>query len=72
MLNFGWLRRNNQSFTTSSRREWQDYLEWKEKQVCTGCGKKVSERPRDENGRCTDTWMTETECMDCYKSRRVK
>jgi len=67
-LDFDWLRRNNKSFT-GNHADFKDYLEWRDRQVCIGCGKKVSERPRDENGYCLDMWLTETECMDCYKLR---
>jgi len=40
--------------------------------VCLGgCGKKAKDRPRDANGVCTEAWITEECCMDCWKAARV-
>jgi len=43
--------------------EWQAYKDWCQRDAaCFGCGKRFSDRPRDETGRCVEMWLTETDC----------
>ena len=64
MIDFDTLRKQNGSFVGTGA-DFEDYKLWASQQVCSGCGAKASERPRDENGRCLDWWVTETECGHC-------
>lgn len=53
------------------RGSWQSYSEWRDSRVCLGgCGKRVSDRKRDENGICLEPWITEECCMECWKAGR--
>jgi len=67
-------RAQRQYFETlkaESDRTWQQYREWCDSRVCLGgCGKKASERPRDANGVCTEMWVTEECCMECWRAGR--
>lgn len=49
--------------------EFDKYKQWREKQVCVDCGAKASDRKRDKDGVILDedTWVTEIQCLKCWK-----
>lgn len=51
---------------TIAEARWKIYTDWRDAQVCEGCGKRFADRPRDAEGRCTDVWITEYRCAACF------
>jgi hypothetical protein len=43
---------------------WKAYEEWRDSQVCVGCGKAAKDRVNGE-----PHWVTEYECMECFITR---
>lgn len=49
---------------------WDEYRRWADNAVCVGgCGKKASDRKRDEHDVvvAADHWIHEDLCMDCWR-----
>ena len=68
-MNFYALIKSGGTFTADEK-TFSDYLDWLKTSACDGCGMKYADRPRDENGKCTDTWVTEIECLSCFNRRK--
>lgn len=48
---------------------WKNYQEWCDSRICIGgCGKAAKDRPRDASGICTEPWITEELCEQCWLS----
>lgn len=61
MINFDKMVAEGGSFVPTGN-EMDAYRAWAAQQSCIHCGAKASERERDENGRFTFWWNTETDC----------
>jgi hypothetical protein len=43
------------------------YKSWLQNEAfCIDCGKRYSDRKRDNSGVCIDPWATETQCWTCF------
>lgn len=68
MIDFDALRKAGGSFTPGPG-DFDAYQAWLKTCVCSGCGARYADRPRDADGKALDMWATETECMDCFRKR---
>jgi len=60
MIDLDQHRQFDKPFIVTSTEMLKAYNEWCEKQSCMKCGKKFSDRGKDE------IWVTETLCMECF------
>lgn len=63
MPDFDALRRDNGSFVGTAA-DFDAYLLWAHSQVCQECGRAAV----NAKGQREVQWMTETLCMDCFRS----
>ncbi len=47
--------------------DFDSYKRWIATCSCVDCGAKYSDRARDFSGVALDTWVTETQCLACWK-----
>jgi len=55
----------------SAQRAWQRYQEWlRTEAACQYCRRQYNARPRNAEGKCTDVWLTETDCGCLVREQR--
>jgi hypothetical protein len=47
--------------------DFQSYTGWLATCRCVDCGSAYAARPRDAECRALDMWVTETQCLECFR-----